>query len=659
MSRLPSRFLSLRAKFTIATVAPLVVTLLVVTLLGYYLIGAWIVGETQKKVRGDLDAARAEVRHERERLQRILHFSVYSVDLARTVEAGSMEEVRSLLAGIRAREEVDLLTLTDATGRVVARGASPDGPIGQVNEAHYVDTALSGVAFSGTILMPARELQREGLAAAALIKLRPQEPRDRSGFEERGMFLLSAFPLKGRTGEILGCLYGGILLNHNNELVERIKRIIYGDETYEGTGLGSATLFLEDVRAATTVRLDNGARAVGTFMSPRVARTTLVNQKPWIDRALVVDNWYLSAYEPVLNARGNAIGALYVGLLEAPFSAMRRKAALTMLLILFSGSAFGFVIARIGSRSLSRPILELEQVAQQVASGERDVHLPVRSRDELGLLTEAFNGMTDALHAREEDLRSLNRELESKVRERTLMLEEKSQELLEMQKELARAEKLAAIGALAAGVAHEINNPTAIIRGNTELILMEIAEESPGREEAEEVMKQTERIGRITQNLLSFARRQAPHLDQVDLNDLVNEILAQLRHQVNLAEVTLKKNYDIDLPLIPGDAGQLRQVFTNILVNAVEAMGEGGILIVATDTQQETVSVSITDTGGGIAPEQRENIFNPFYSTKKRGTGLGLSVSFGIIERHGGVIEVQSQPGRGTTFTVRLPRRQG
>jgi signal transduction histidine kinase len=291
-----------------------------------------------------------------------------------------------------------------------------------------------------------------------------------------------------------------------------------------------------------------------------------------------------------------------------------------------------------------------------VAAGDTDIVLPISSRDEVGLLTATFNRMTATLRERDRRLLGLNRKLEDKVRQRTTELEEKSLQLIRAQEELLRNEKLAAIGSLAAGVAHEINNPTAIIRGNVELLQMELGRGAPGREEADEIMKQTERVSLITQNLLSFAREQMIHPQQVQLNSLLEEILSQLSHQVTMSGVQLRQSLCATLPEVEGDRERLRQVFTNILLNAVQAMAGQGTLSLGTLFDEREVRVTIADSGPGIASAIREKIFNPFFTTKSNGTGLGLSVSYGIVQAHGGSIDISSAAGQGATFRVRLPR---
>lgn len=256
-------------------------------------------------------------------------------------------------------------------------------------------------------------------------------------------------------------------------------------------------------------------------------------------------------------------------------------------------------------------------------------------------------------------LDELNRNLEAKVAERTALLEAKHRELLLTQEELVRKEQLAALGSLAAGVAHEINNPAAIIRGNGEILLRKLPREAAGREELGEILSSTERISRITQNLLIFAREERILSEKLDINQLLLEILAQAPHLAPMAKVTLVQELDENLPRLAADRLKLRQVFTNLILNALQAMAGEGVLTVATRSADSAIEVQVRDTGPGIPAENRSKIFNPFFTTRPMGTGLGLSVSYGIVQALGGEIEVESGLGSGAAFRVRLPCQVG
>lgn len=655
MSR-ASRRSSIRSKLTLAAVTPLAVVLLLVSLAASYLINAWVVEQAQKKVRNDLNAAREILRHEQQRVQKMVRFTAQSPGTASALQQGNVQQLLSGLEEIRQREKLDILSLADAEGKLLWPNLQRQ-PKPPITTPEFVRAALENDQFIGTVLIGEFLLRHESPQLAARAQVLDQRnakiPRER-----RGMFLLSASAIRSKEGELLGCLYGGIMLNNNLSLVDRIQELVYGQESFEGIAVGSATIFLDRLRVATTIRHKNGQRALGTRVSDEVAEAVLKAGEPWLARAHVVNNWYLTAYEPIFDHQGNAIGALYVGMLETPFVALKTRSYLILLGLLLLGCGLGGLIARLLARRLARPLLELASSAEKIADGEREVSLPQVGQDEIGHLTDAFARMTGALKQSDDQLQSLNRQLEKKVAERTALLEEKSLQLIKTQEELLRQEKLAAIGSLASGVAHEINNPAAIIRGNVEILQMSMTRNAPEQEELREIMKQVERVSLITQNMLSFAGRQDLHQEQVALDRLLEDILAQVSHQVPLGEVRIELELIPDLPRIPGDKERLRQVFTNIILNALQALAGQGSLHISAQPQAEQLIISIRDSGPGIPEELREKIFNPFFTTKRQGTGLGLSVSYGIIQAHGGQIEMRSAADGGSEFLLSLPRRK-
>jgi two-component system NtrC family sensor kinase len=477
--------------------------------------------------------------------------------------------------------------------------------------------------------------------------------------EHAGMLMVAAAPVRDEAGNVLGALYGGVLLNNDNTLVDRIKKTVYEGNKFKGQDVGSATIFLRDLRIATNVQTTGGERAIGTRMSEEVYNRVILGGEKWFSRAFVVNDWFFSAYEPILSPEGVPIGALYTGILEKPATATKLSMSLLFSGVLLMGTLLGLAVSWfIGSR-LARPIRELETMARRVTAGERDLRLTVTSRDEVGDLAAEFNEMTRALAQREEEIGTLNRDLEQKVRERTTQLEEKNLLLVRTQEELVRAAKLADIGILASGVAHEINNPLAIIRGNTELLQMAIPPDDSSREEVDTIAQQVVRMERIVGGLLQFARQERKRLGRVDINQVLAEILRQVGHQVSLERITVRQELVPSLPEVQGDEEQLRQVFTNLILNAIQSMPEGGTLTVTTEpADDERLRVEVRDTGRGIPPADLEKIFNPFFTTRPEGTGLGLSVSYGFVKEHRGTIEVTSRVDSGTTFRVLLPVSQ-
>lgn len=241
----------------------------------------------------------------------------------------------------------------------------------------------------------------------------------------------------------------------------------------------------------------------------------------------------------------------------------------------------------------------------------------------------------------------------------TVTVLEDVSEKVRLEEQLATSEKLASIGVLAAGVAHELNTPLTGISSYTQMLRAEVAQNDETRRVLEKIEKQTGRASRIIQSLLNFARQgDAPTLEDVNVNDIIQDALSLLEHRISRSRISLEKHLGV-LPTVQGDEGKLQQVFLNLFVNAVDAMPGGGTLRVATRQFEGGVEVTVSDTGEGIKSDDMVRIYDPFFTTKRdrKGTGLGLAVSYGIIRQHGGAISVDSQPGRGASFTVLLPLR--
>jgi two-component system NtrC family sensor kinase len=250
-------------------------------------------------------------------------------------------------------------------------------------------------------------------------------------------------------------------------------------------------------------------------------------------------------------------------------------------------------------------------------------------------------------------VKAFSKELEQRVEERT-------RELEETQAQLVQSEKLASIGQLAAGVAHEINNPLGVILGFSQVIMKRLPEDDPLRKPLSSIEREGLRCKKIIQGLLDFSRRSPQTLQPVNLNDVVEAACALSEYQISLDNIDTIKGYAPNLPKILADANQLQQVFTNLVINAYHAMPQGGTLRIVTRGAGDKVQAIISDTGVGIPPENLKSIFDPFFTTKEvgKGTGLGLSISHGIIKSHGGDIKVDSQMEVGTTFIVTLPTIQ-
>jgi two-component system, NtrC family, sensor kinase len=230
----------------------------------------------------------------------------------------------------------------------------------------------------------------------------------------------------------------------------------------------------------------------------------------------------------------------------------------------------------------------------------------------------------------------------------------------ELEKKLVQADKLSSIGLLAAGVAHEVNTPLAVISTYAQMLAKQISGDAQKAPLLEKIARQTFRASEIVNSLLNFSRTSPTEFVPVELNKVIRETLTLLEHQLSQAAIEVRLAFDENLPRIKGNPGKLQQVFLNLLLNARDAMESGGVLALSTSSADGLVKVTVADSGAGIVRENLERIFDPFFTTKmaKKGTGLGLSVSYGIVREHGGDIEVTSELGAGTRFALSFPQAQ-
>ena len=351
-----------------------------------------------------------------------------------------------------------------------------------------------------------------------------------------------------------------------------------------------------------------------------------------------------------------------LGVVDITYSLADVDRSVTRHTATIGGLWLGFVLVLAGGagwllqRKIYRPLRQLETGARRISQGDLEQHVPEAGSNEFARVGLAFNAMSDALRASRADAALLIRTLESRV-------EERSHQLLAARAEAARGEKLAAIGTLASGIAHELNNPLTGVLTFTTLLRKNAAEGSQEAEDLDLVIRETRRCAGIIKRLLDFAREKVPVTGHFDLNQVISDTVRFVERSASLERVEIGLQLDPALPEIFGDADLIKQVVLNMLVNAQQAIdGPGRVevstrLLPATGDRAAQVEFAVSDTGCGISAEDLTHIFDPFFTTKEvgKGTGLGLSVSYGIIHSHGGTIEVESAVGVGTTFRVHLP----
>ncbi len=303
---------------------------------------------------------------------------------------------------------------------------------------------------------------------------------------------------------------------------------------------------------------------------------------------------------------------------------------------------------------VSTPVSMLTRGMEKVAGGDLDYHLDINTKDEIGELAHAFNAMTSDLKKAKNELVEWGNTLEKKVQEKT-------EAIHRAQAQLIHSEKLASLGRMAAGVAHEINSPLTGIVTFGHLLLKKFPAGTEEYEDIQVIIEQANRCSTIIKGLLGFARASAAEKAPTNINDVINHSLNIVRNKADFFNIKLLTNFDEHLAMVRADSSQLQQVFLNMIMNAADAVEGKGTITITTknirDNDSDFVEVEFRDTGPGIDDENLAKIFEPFFTTKPvgKGTGLGLAVSHGIIQEHGGTVFVKTKPGEGTSFFIKLP----
>jgi len=617
-----------------------IVATAIFTFAGIRLMANRIVAETQDRIRNDLNAAREIYSGEARHINDVVRLNARRPIIQDALLSVDSTNIENDLINVKESEGLDFLTLTDEYGNVVMRTNYPytiGDNLAQDEVLSYVMNTKETV--TTTTILSKGELQSESTVLAQKAhfniidtpKARPSTKTE----ETSGMAIVSASPVFDASQNLIGILYGGLLLNRNYGLVDKVKQTVFQNVVYKDKDIGTATIFQDDVRISTNVLNTDGARAVGTRIAEDVYNQVVVQGEPWTGRAYVVNDWYITAYEPIRNVSGDVIGILYVGVLEQKYNDLRNQAIMAFMIISALVVLFSIGLSYILSRSISVPVHRLVVASKELSKGNLEVKVEKTSNDEIGLLADAYNSMANALRERDERLKEFTR------------------------KKFMESERLALIGQLAANVAHELNNPLQGIVTYSHLLLERNSIDDPTRQSLQKIVVQANRSRDIIRGLLDFSRQRKPDKTLCNINNLLDESLSFLENQALMQNIQITTQFNNDLPSIVIDPSQVQRVFINLIVNAAEAMNGNGQLSISTkrDLAKDCIEITFSDTGTGISEENLEKIFDPFFTTKEtgHGVGLGLAISYGIIKEHGGTVSVESEVGKGTTFIIRLP----
>jgi len=612
--------MGLRAKLII----PYVLLTLVTAMVGMFIVTRLVTSSVRERFINQLYeagrvAADGIVRRERAHLE-ILRIAVFSAGMVEAMEARDDEAVLAVLrpVAVNARPQAVIAIDTDGVEIIglvydaasdeyrVSRGATLAGePI--VDRVLRGETDASGDKFADVLTINA------------------------------GSYLMASAPVETESGEVVGVILVGTQIN---SLVEGLKSEALADIILQGSdGSLQATTFSLSGEPPTAILVPGNE-------TQELSGTHFREFSLW-------SRDYQGAYAPWL-ARGQVMGVLGVAL-PSNFLVTTESTSRDWFGIIFSVGTVAIII--LGYRlaqSIAGPILRLRSMAQTVAQGRLDQTSGLRRDDEIGELAEAFDAMTARLQARTAEAQSLYAE----AVERNRQLAEMYERLRAAQQQLVQSEKLAAVGQLAAGIVHDVKNPLGVIKGMAEEMLESTANGSAQADSLQTIRDNATRANSIVTDLLVFARQSTPTMQERDLRETVEGALRLTGFLTRKGKVEVQRNLPARPTMAVFDPQQIQQVLINLIQNAVQAMPDGGKLHVGLASADDHLVMTVRDTGVGIPAEHLPRIFDPFFTTKSegQGTGMGLSVSYGIMTRHHGQIEVESQVGAGSTFIVRLPK---
>ena len=633
--------ISITTKLILSFLLIIVMTSAIFSGVGIWLFRGHIEDDAQEQTRDDLENARAIYLEKLNQIGKTVRTTAVSFPVREAVLSGDMEQVSNELMGIKLRDSLDLLTITDESGNVLFRTGAPGHNGDNIGDNELIYSVINGeMATVATTVISHDHISKELPLAAEntqfVFNTNSELIPGSSEAEGKGMLLGAAAPIYSSQADLIGVVYGGVLLNDNLDFICEIRQGVYKNQKYKSQDLGMVTIYQNGVDILTCPRIVSPVED-STPISDELVRQVVDEGNPWIGRIKVDDRSYVSIVEPIRNSDYETVGMLQVARLEQKYLDINQQIVIAFVTITIIGALLAIIFAYFISKRISVPLKQLVSASRNVAQGNLDARVDINSmsNDELGEMANAFNAMTFALEERDAKLKELT---QSRIR---------------------RSERLAIIGKLSADIAHELNNPLQGIVTYSHLILENMPAEHPDVRFVEVIVTQANRCREIIRGLLDFARQREPVRRPNDINLALQDSLTFLENQALFQNVHIEMELDPELPMAIIDPSQMERVFMNMMINAAEAMDGEGCLTLTTEFDPDDVQIIIlvSDTGRGITEEDKRRIFDPFFTTKEvgQGTGLGLALSYGIIREHDGSIAVESEVDKGTTFIVRLP----
>ena len=562
-------------------------------------------------------AAEGIVRQEDQHLEN-LRTMVFTTGVQEAVEENNAESLYKLLSPHVLNQNIQTLTVVDANGfEVLSIEQLPDG-----NYQQSTGTDLNSIEIVSKTLAGQTDTFGD-----KFIDILPGN---------NGPALFTSAPIKNKFGQLSGVMLVGTPMD---ALLKDIRSQALSDIVLLGAE--------EGVISTTLVSSQEGFPEIETLAKS-------------LDIAGIGHTYDITLYErdfqiifSPLTIRDQMIGLLGVVLPSSYVVSTEATSRNTLALLFTLGTLAVIIIGYFTSQNIARPILRLRYLSQSVASGDFEHQADFTRSDEIGDLAQAFDTMTRHLKERTREAERMYTEALQRNKE----LAEINEKLKSTQAQLVQSEKLASVGQLTAGIVHDVKNPLAVIMGMTEFMLSEEDLSPEMRHEIQTMNNSAVKGNQIVSDLLTFARQSTPELIERDMRDTMEAALRLTGYLIKKGRVQVVRNLPEKPIYLKYDAQQIEQVLINLIANAIHAMPDGGQLTVGLTKQNGNVILKVSDTGSGISPEHITRIFDPFFTTKPEGegTGLGLSVSHGIIACHHGEIQAESTLGSGTTFIITLP----
>ncbi|MDD2702522.1 MAG: ATP-binding protein [Candidatus Omnitrophica bacterium] len=532
------------------------------------------------------------------------------------MDENQLDLLKNEYAKIVKENRFDFFIITDNFGSVRVSIPNPSLEGQNIANYSYVRKALLKGQFSvSTEVLDAEELKQFGLFERSVIFGIPAT---------RGMIIQSTFPVINNNEIIVGTVSAGYLLNNNNAIII--------DPIMENTAFISS-IFLDDIRICSSVPSQGDEYAIGSRLDPQKSVLILSHKKDYLGRIRVINEWYLAGYTPLYNSQRQVVGILGIGLPEALVYRLRNNLVKIFIIAVIFSLMLAFIIGSWIGGGIVKSVNKLMRGIEAVMKGDYEHQIRIESRDEVQEVGNFFNKMTS-------QLRSARKQLG------------------ETHKQLIQYEKMAAIGRMAAVLSHELRNVFAGIEVSIYYVKAKMTGDlTPLSNKIAEIEKEISYAHTLLNNISTFVTSRKVVCRETGINNILEDTLNNplLQDMIGNNKVVVEKDLDPSVPAVMADWTQMKEVFSNLCLNAVQAMPNGGTLKISTRASGAMIEITVADTGSGISKENMQNLFTPFFTTKSKGLGLGLFIAREIVELHKGRIELSSEENKGSRIIVFLP----